>query len=530
MKSNLFRRAWQLILVASIAICSASCSDKESGTQKLPDCVDIICEVGDTPTLTFTVNENWRLASSATWCKFQSAKGLLQDTSGHAGTNTVTLEIGDQDIEEKPTYASITIIVGGKRAIIAEVERGANNPYIKLYDASQKNVPYAQLGYNVHNMVYIKSNFRYALVEHPDWIDILNGGISGTPGQTTESGLMIINDGEREKWPIDEKTAEENSYELVFSDESGEKIFRFPIIYKGMGKDELRWECVVSNNPVWEVTPDGKSFSQPNEEGGVRTIENSLEYNIIAQQNKYEVVYVEKIIERGIPSFKVYTSDKSWMHFDKSDMSLTVDATNTLRYGHILTLPVDVYDEIKNNLNDKLFGSDNSAGIELPIINSEYFKYIIADIIQRGTVEADSETQMDIYHSITALDIPAMAYDDAAVMAQYGVEEAYTAPFVNSIEGYNPGIVINPRIEGWNTEGYDDGVVSADVWYKGEKLQMKEDEKYFIYYIGENVDELLALYLNGPKAGFDINGENIYIVFKVNGEAKKLLVVTPPTK
>ena len=50
------------------------------------------------------------------------------------------------------------------------------------------------------------------------------------------------------------------------------------------------------------------------------------------------------------------------------------------------------------------------------------------------------------------------------------------------------------------------------------------------YYIGENVDELLSLHLYGPKEGFEIGGENIFIVFKVAGEAKKLLVVTPPTK
>ena len=32
------------------------------------------------------------------------------------------------------------------------------------------------------------------------------------------------------------------------------------------------------------------------------------------------------------------------------------------------------------------------------------------------------------------------------------------------------------------------------------------------------------------EKGFQIGGENIYVVFKVDNEAKKLLVVTPPTK
>jgi hypothetical protein len=86
--------------------------------------------------------------------------------------------------------------------------------------------------------------------------------------------------------------------------------------------------------------------------------------------------------------------------------------------------------------------------------------------------------------------------------------------------------VINPRIEGWDTLNHDKGNVGVEVWYKGRLLKMSDNE----YYIGENVDELLSLQLYGPKEGFQIGGENIYVVFKVDNEAKKLLVVTPPTK
>jgi hypothetical protein len=36
----------------------------------------------------------------------------------------------------------------------------------------------------------------------------------------------------------------------------------------------------------------------------------------------------------------------------------------------------------------------------------------------------------------------------------------------------------------------------------------------------------MALYLWGPKSGW--MDEDVYIIFKVDGVAKKLLVVTPP--
>jgi hypothetical protein len=169
---------------------------------------------------------------------------------------------------------------------------------------------------------------------------------------------------------------------------------------------------------------------------------------------------------------------------------------------------------------------DNSSGIDLPQLRSDFLEYVIAEFTQRGTKEADPNSEMHIYHSITAYEVPATRYTNTDVLAEYGVSEAYIAPFVNSLEGRKPGIVINPRIEGWNTENYDLGNATVEVKYKNESLKMSNDE----FFIGENVDELLALQLNGPKAGFEIGGENIYILFKVNGEAKKLLIVTPPTK
>ena len=53
---------------------------------------------------------------------------------------------------------------------------------------------------------------------------------------------------------------------------------------------------------------------------------------------------------------------------------------------------------------------------------------------------------------------------------------------------------------------------------------MSDDE----YYTGENTDENMAIYLWGPKDGW--KEENVHIIFKVGDQAKKLLVVTPPTK
>jgi hypothetical protein len=42
------------------------------------------------------------------------------------------------------------------------------------------------------------------------------------------------------------------------------------------------------------------------------------------------------------------------------------------------------------------------------------------------------------------------------------------------------------------------------------------------------MNEEMALHLCGPNEGG--NGSDVHIIFKVGGEVKKLLVVTPPVK
>ena len=533
MKSLRLSKIWSVILLVSMAISTVSCSDEEQATPQLPNMQVIKCSAGDCPTLVFTTSNNWRLSSDAVWCKFQTSGGNFQDISGGAGTHEIKLAIGSEQIKDRVTTANITIIMGSNKAVIARIERDPDKFDLKVYDITGTPTNgVIHISYKDYTPVLIWANFDYASVEFPEWVEILGETIVGVAGEQTEAFLRIIPDGNRERYPI----TKEDGYEIVFSSEDGkpEKTFRCAIVYNGMGEDVIAINGPTADEFGWEVTPDGKTFSQINAEGEVVTFENELQYNIIAHNDIYDMVYVENIIERGIPSYVVYTDDmangdnkKCWIHFDKSRMALTIDATDRLRHGFVMALPHGIYENLGEDIQEGIiFEMDNSSGIELPVLKNRYLQYVVASFTQRGTEEADSATEMHIYHSITAYEIPALHYSDVAVMQQYGVEEAYIAPFINSIADRQPCIVINPRVEGWTTENHEAGNVGVEVWYKGEQLTMSDKE----YYIGENVDELLSLQLYGPKEGFTIGGENIYVVFKVGGEAKKLLVVTPPTK
>lgn len=526
MKSIYLRKLLSMVLWASIALCAISCNTPEEQSVKFPDLGVIKCSAGDRPEINFSVASNWRLSSDAKWCKFKTANSAMQDISGRAGEQNIMLVITNEQIKDRVTTAKISLIMGGKSAVIAKVERDADKAYLKIYDENGKPTDgVITIGYGNYTKIFIEANFDFAAVEYPELLDA-SGSISGVSEEQVEAYVRIVPDGERERRAF----GVEAGFEVVFSDaeHSADKTFRCPIVYRGMDDEDIAILGPTMDEFGWEVTPDGKGFSQLNGEDEVVTFENELQYKISANNDLFNIVYIENVIERGMPSFEVYTEgDSCWMHFDKESMTLTLDATDRLRYGYVMAMPKGVYDKISNKLKSgELFESDNSTGIELPVLKNIYLQYVAISLTQHGTVEADTDTQMHIYHSITAYNILAESYTDTDIMAQYGVSEAYIAPFINSIAGRQPCIVINPRIEEWTTEGYEAANIGVDVWYKGEKLSMTDNE----YYIGENVDELLSLQLYGPKEGFEIGGENIYVVFTVGGEAKKLLVVTPPTK
>ena len=212
------------------------------------------------------------------------------------------------------------------------------------------------------------------------------------------------------------------------------------------------------------------------------------------------------------------------MHFDLDAMRLWVDACTSPRQGIVMALPIGIYNTIQSDIEGSIFDVDGASGIDLPYISDDYQLYVICEFTQRDFREPEDYEGVYIYHSLTTIEILAEVYDNSSAIETYGAEEIFICPFVNSVVGKKPGIVIDPRIEGWTTLSFDDGIATAEVYHKGAKLKISDDE----YYLGENKDEKMALYLWGPKDGWQ--DENIYIIFKVDGIAKKLLVVTPPEK
>ncbi len=513
---------WAVML--TVAMVAVSCDNGNEVTpQPIPTLDNIVCKAGDKPQFELSASHDWQLSSDAMWCKFVTAAGMMQDTSGKAGTHTITLNITDEGIKDSATTATITIKMGGINQTLVTVERSAKELVLKIKDANGKSAETIELGYDEWKEFSIEANFAFAATDFPEWVELgtkegetIVTGIVGTANEPLTAYARIIPNGERECYAI----AADQSNSVTFADAEGKASFSFPVVFDGMGEDKLTFTAPTADTFGWEVSLDGTLFRQVGAtEEETTTIEEALDYTIAARNKEYSVLLVEKVINRGISS---YVIGAEWMHFDNG--TLTVDATDATRYGMVVALPNGIYNDICNNLFDNLFELDYTSGIGLPTIKNDYLKYVLIEFTQHDFTEQEEYEGMYIYHSLTALEIPVTPYTDSAVMAQYGAEEAYTVEFIDSIEGKRPGIVIDPRIELWTTETLEMGEASAEVYYKGEKLKISEDD----YYLGENKDEKMALYLWYPKA--ETFTENVYIIFKVGDVAAKLLVVTPVTK
>ena len=527
------------LLIAIVALLSQAC--EKQAAPVVPGAENIECMAGDYPTISFTAGDSWHLSSDAVWCKFASpvTQDYVQEMSGSAGTHSVTLKITDENNGNKWSTANVTIRIGSSQGIIAVVKRKPSQLYLKILDVTESPLePQAiSLGYIDWVPCYIEANFRFATTDFPEWVEwgmldesgkvVPTESLTGAPGDYTVGYARIINDGDRERFEI----KVEDGHTVEFSDESSDAKFYIPIIYGGMGGDELTYTGPTERNYGWEVSLDGKRFRQKNEnEGTTTTFSNELQFDIAARNNEFDIIYLEKSIDRGIVTYSQIgqnaydnTNERNcWMHFDKEAMTLTIDEATTTRYGLVVALPRGIYNRIRTDILGNILGTDTSSGIEEPIINDDYQKYVIIELMQHDIDNQNSYDSMYIYHSITTHEILATEFTDNALLAEYGAEKGYECPFVNSIEGKKPGIVIDPRIEGWTTESFESSNASAEVWHRGSQLKISEDE----YYLGENKDEKMALYLWGPKSGW--NGESVHLVFKVDGVAKKLLIVTPP--
>lgn len=506
-KSKLF-----IGLLATFCLAACSDDDDKAETPVFPAKQNIVCNAGETTDFTFTANTNWSLASSAIWCKFKSDATEEYVVSGTAGTHTVTVMATDDDQKiEKASVAKLELTMDGETIVIGEVTRSAVGTELKIFDLEGNEIDKTtglKVGYDNFAQFKVKANFRFAATNLPGWVELQGGSLVGAVDKEVTGGLKIIQDENREKYPV-EANIEKNV--ITFADEEGKAFYEFPVYYEGMDPAKLDLKFPTAYPTNWIVSLDGQKFTQKSSGGstGDATLYKRIPFTIKTLNDDFEIVYMEEWEDwQGKKNISLIDPSMLWMHCEGENgkINLTVDEykPNTAwgepesRTGYVLALPRQKYTEIEANIE--------GAIVENGEIKYEYEqKYLLIAFTQKD-VKEETDTQA---FKVTCYDPSEGVMQEATCTKSkdnygYETDEVYVIKQPNS---GNQALTIDPFMEG-NFE--EDWTVQV---FMGDNNVTKD---YF-----EPMDKTFTISNN------KVLTEDLHICIKQNYQNVKVLIITP---
>lgn len=510
---KMFCKSWLFIgLLATFCLAACSDDDDKAETPVFPAKQNIVCNAGETTDFTFTANTNWSLASSAIWCKFKSDATEEYVVSGTAGTHTVTVMATDDDQKiEKASVAKLELTMGGETIVIGEVTRSAVGMELKIFDLEGNEIDKTtglKVGYDNFAQFKVKANFRFAATNLPGWVELQGGSLVGAVDKEVTGGLKIIQDENREKYPV-EANIEKNV--ITFADEEGKAFYEFPVYYEGMDPAKLDLKFPTAYPTNWIVSLDGQKFTQKSSGGstGDATLYKRIPFTIKTLNDDFEIVYMEEWEDwQGKKNISLIDPSMLWMHCEGENgkINLTVDEykPNTAwgepesRTGYVLALPRQKYTEIEANIE--------GAIVENGEIKYEYEqKYLLIAFTQKD-VKEETDTQA---FKVTYYDPSEGVMQEATCTKSkdnygYETDEVYVIKQPNS---GNQALTIDPFMEG-NFE--EDWTVQV---FMGDNNVTKD---YF-----EQMDKTFTISNN------KVLTEDLHICIKQNYQNVKVLIITP---
>ena len=489
-----------LVLVFCLAF--ASCSDdddKGQGNPVFPEVQKISCAVGETATLTFNANMNWKLSSSALWCKFVVDGEQANSCSGEVGEQTITVSIGDDATALNKSYkAEISLWMGADKKVVYEITRPSTG--YEVYFLDENGNPYteenpATIAYKSSSF-YVRANFDWKLTEWPDWISTDNA--SGEAGEQSSNKLYInIQSG---------YTKNANSAFLTFMNVVGDKVATVPVKYEGIPEDRIEFST-DDNKWNWSFTVDGQFYSKSGVGGAGELEPMPLDIKVIAKNDKYVVVLIEDDSEWGCTRVQTEYGMTTWFNVEddeKGNIKLHVDENiSEERAGYLMAFPIVKYDMIKDAFDDNVFYLEE--GTDKPyLIKSDYTDCVVMRLTQEGQkVEGSLSVSVDG----TGEKLEVFSYADTGgelteeqLIEKYGTASVYMLGLENN-QSYN--LIVTPSgFTGWTLEGSTilngvdtkwDGVEVSGTWLDSAVIS--------IYGIGENTVGEMVVTIMDPNAG-----------------------------
>ena len=395
---NMLSMKLMSLLVMFVMVAFSSCTEDEDGVVEptFPELKELSGEVGQTLDIAFTANVDWKLTSSAAWCKFVNGDFLETTTSGKAGDQTLKVQISDESLNyETDDVAELSLTMGDKTQVIYKITRAKKvftdmqitDDDNNVYDAEHPIVVKGGAPGSPQQLrITVTSEFEVGLISEniPAWISLeaeSNGVYDISFNENNSLGKSI-------KYPIG---VEENFY-LPFAVNLGDQTIttNIPVCYEGMNADAISFSPVY--NAMHNISKNGQTITVTNQGTSVeeQVYQGKLSSTIVARNDDYEVVmFVQKgTYEEYAGMDPIFTPDPtqyelnngtnlSWINVEKNVDEVTFSfaanpSTSDIRSALVFVLPRALYDSMKNNLMELV--NDENA--------SAYERYIILNVLQ----------------------------------------------------------------------------------------------------------------------------------------------------
>lgn len=284
---NMIRKASILkrfSLFALLAFMAAGCSENEEAAAPVFPEGEVVEAVtpGVEHTLSFSANMNWKVTSSALWCKFSNG---LTSITGEAGEISLPLTITDEAWSVNEVTVDITLIMGNEEKVIAKYIRTGEGLVVMDMEGNAFNEDNKLvLSYSNNNVISgtfsFVSNFAWELTEAPEWLSV-NLPLKVKANQKFDLPVQLNN------------AFLANSHEgvLRFHEQNGERYYDVPVTYAGMPEGSIRVEGIGSAWN-WTVSLDGSQYWQAALTGGDEEVEKKsfpLSFKVYARNNEYVI-------------------------------------------------------------------------------------------------------------------------------------------------------------------------------------------------------------------------------------------------
>lgn len=443
---------------------SACSDDEDSKTPVFPDLQRIECAVGDEKTLTFEATDNWVLTSSSLWCYFKQEGEQTFTCSGAAGKQTITIYISDDATEMlKVNKAELTMMMGGMQQVIAEVSRPMVGYEVYAFN-QDKSVLYTEenpfvIDFDGKTKLLLTANEDWVLSEKPVWLDIetKEKDVFGYAGKDVLVTPTVIR-----QYKKAEKKAN-----LKFESRSGQ-FAEVAVVYQGVPEGRI----VSSIEEKIKASFDGQEYTV----GETTYNSDGVPVTVIAWNDAYTLVTIEYVDYYG--EFIYTDNPPAWLHVedDKAGNVKITTSMNTakLRTAYVLGFPNNVYEEIKENFEERVLLNNGIA--------KEFQENIIADIEQAEKPKTNEGFVLkdDSGEELTDLELISYAdqHGEDETIEKYGISNVWIVSLPLG-KKYTP-LMITPN--GMSTSNYIESCEILNKWDK--KLELSQYSMYEVKLTG----------------------------------------------